>query len=186
MKLIKIILYVFICLTVSIKVNSNQSLQVILEDEGKLIFIRHAFAPGVGDPYNFNILDCSTQRNLNEKGIREAKNIGFFFKKNNIKIDKVLSSQWCRCEETALYAFKKFENKIFLNSFYDQKFSHNKTKQVKNLKKYIQKWDGKKNLVFITHYVLILEVLNIGVSPAEIVVTDKELNVLIRKKIQDN
>ncbi len=186
MKLIKIILYVFICLIASIKVNSNQSLQGILKDGGKLIFIRHAFAPGTGDPYNFNILDCSTQRNLNERGIREAKNIGFFFKKNNIEIEKVLSSQWCRCKETASYAFKNFENKNFLNSFYSQKFTHNKIKQVKNLKRYIQKWDGNKNLVFITHYVLIFEVLNIGVSPAEIVVTDKELNVLMRQKIQDN
>ena len=51
-----------------------------LEDGGKLIFIRHAYAPGSGDPNNFNLNDCSTQRNLNEKGKIQAKEIGRFFK----------------------------------------------------------------------------------------------------------
>ena len=51
------------------KVNSNESLIQSLKKSGNLIFIRHAYAPGNGDPQNFNIFDCSTQRNLNNKGI---------------------------------------------------------------------------------------------------------------------
>ena len=63
-----------------------------LVDGEKLIFIRHAYAPGSGDPNNFNLNDCLTQRNLSEEGRKQAQKIGEFFKKNNIKIKKVFSS----------------------------------------------------------------------------------------------
>ena len=53
-----------------------------LDDGGKLIFIRHAYAPGSGDPDNFNLNDCLTQRNLSNEGKNQAKNIGEFFRKN--------------------------------------------------------------------------------------------------------
>ena len=119
-----------------------------LQEGGKLIFIRHAIAPGNGDPNNFNLEDCSTQRNLNEKGIKQSEKIGFFFKNNKIKIDKVISSEWCRCKDTAQIAFGKFETFNALNSFYDEKFSKNEFKQIEDLQKYINSWDSKKNLVF--------------------------------------
>ena len=118
MKLINIFIFLFISLTISIKVNSNENLIDNLKDGGKLIFIRHAHAPGNSDPKNFNIKDCSTQRNLDQKGMRQSKQIGLFFKNNSIQIDKVLSSEWCRCKETAFLAFINFEKKSFLNSFY--------------------------------------------------------------------
>ena len=71
----------------------------------KIILIRHALAPGGGDPPGFKIDDCKTQRNLNKVGIKQSKNIGKLFSNNKIPIDKVLSSQWCRCKDTAKYAF---------------------------------------------------------------------------------
>ena len=118
MKIIKIFIFLLISLNVPLKAYSNENIQNILKDGGKIIFIRHAYAPGGGDPINFDISDCSTQRNLNEEGIVQSINIGNFFLKNDIKIDKILSSEWCRCKETAKYAFKKFETKNFLNSFF--------------------------------------------------------------------
>ena len=116
MKFLKLLIIIFISLTTSIKADSNKNLINSLEDGEKLIFIRHAYAPGSGDPDNFNLNDCSTQRNLNEDGRKQAKYIGDFFTKNKIKIDKVLSSEWCRCKETAEIAFKDFSTKSFLNS----------------------------------------------------------------------
>ena len=59
-----------------------------------MIFIRHALAPGNGDPSNFDLANCATQRNLNKVGIEQSRNIGVFFTENKIKIDLVLSSQW--------------------------------------------------------------------------------------------
>jgi phosphohistidine phosphatase SixA len=186
MKIIKIFIFLLISLNVPLKAYSNENIQNILKDGGKIIFIRHAYAPGGGDPINFDISDCSTQRNLNEEGIVQSINIGNFFLKNDIKIDKILSSEWCRCKETAKYAFKKFETKSFLNSFFSQKFANNKNQQIKELKEYVQNWDSKKNLVLVTHYVIILEVTNSTVSSGEMVVTDKNFNVLAQQEISVN
>tara|TARA_B100000686_G_scaffold335036_1_gene403117 strand:+ start:63 stop:614 length:552 start_codon:yes stop_codon:yes gene_type:complete len=151
-----------------------------LQEGNKIIFIRHAIAPGNGDPDNFNIEDCSSQRNLDNNGIKQSKKIGFFFKNNKIKIDKVLSSEWCRCKDTAKYAFKNFETFDALNSFYDDKFVANETKQINDLKKFIKNWDSDKNLVFITHYVVISSILNVGSSSGEIIISDKNLNIIGR------
>jgi len=149
-----------------------------LQEGNKLIFIRHALAPGNGDPDNFKINDCSTQRNLNKKGIDQSILIGDFFKKNKIQIDKVLSSEWCRCKDTAKYAFKKFEVFQALNSFYDERFAENETKQIKDLKKLINNWSSDKNLVLVTHFVVISSILNVGSSSGEIIITDKKLNII--------
>ena len=178
MKIIKFLIIIFISLTTSIKADLNKNLLNKLEDGGKLIFIRHAYAPGSGDPDNFNLNDCSTQRNLSNKGREQAKYIGEFFKKNKIKIDKVLSSEWCRCKDTAKIAFKDFSTNIFLNSFYSSKYAKNKDKQIKMLNNYIKKFKSDKNLILVTHYVLIYEVLNYAPSSGEIVVSDKNFNMI--------
>ena len=96
MKSLKFFIIIFISLTTSIKADLNKKLINQLEDGGKLIFIRHAYAPGNGDPNNFNLNDCSTQRNLNSLGRKQAKDIGEFFRKNKIKIYQVLSIG-CSC-----------------------------------------------------------------------------------------
>ena len=178
MKIIKILILILISLTISIKANSNEKLIDALKEGGKLIFIRHAHAPGNGDPENFNIKDCLTQRNLNQIGKDQSTKIGLFFKENSIQIDKILSSQWCRCKDTAFLAFKNFEEKSFLNSFYDPKFAQNKKKQILELKEYISKWNSKKNLVLVTHYVVISELLNVYTSSGQIVISDKKYNVI--------
>ena len=178
MKFLNFFLIIFITLTTSIKADSNKNLMKQLKDGEKLLFIRHAYAPGSGDPNNFNLNDCSTQRNLSNEGRKQAKYIGEFFKKNKIKIDKVLSSEWCRCKETAKIAFKNFSTNNFLNSFYSSKYAKNKDKQIKLLKNYVKKFESDKNLILITHYVLIFEVLNYAPSSGEIVVSDKNFNMI--------
>ena len=183
MKFLKFLIIIFISLTTSIKADLNKNLINQLEDGGKLIFIRHAYAPGNGDPNNFNLNDCSTQRNLNYQGRKQAKYIGEFFRKNKINIDKVLSSEWCRCKETAKIAFKNFSTNSFLNSFYSSQYAKNKEKQINSLNEYIEKFKSKNNLILITHYVLISEVLNYAPSSGEIVVSDKNFNIIGSIKI---
>ena len=178
MKFLKIFIILFISLTTPIKADLNKKLINELEEGGKLIFIRHAYAPGGGDPENFNINDCSTQRNLNHEGISQSKLIGEFFKTKKIKIDKVLSSEWCRCKDTAKFAFNDFETFDALNSFYSTKFAKNEKRQIKDLKKYIKNWKSNKNLILVTHYVVISSMLNIAVSSGEIVVSDKNYKII--------
>ena len=163
---------------------TNERIVNLLKEGGKIVFIRHSYAPGNGDPDNFDIKNCSTQRNLNNSGISQSKNIGTFFSKNNIQIDKVLSSEWCRCKDTAKIAFKNFETFNALNSFYDPRFEKNKSKQIKNLKKFIINWKSNKNLILVTHFVVISEMFGIGVSSGEIVVSDK--NLIIQGTLEIN
>ena len=177
MKYFKIILIFFLFLLNKTSF-ANENIVEILKKENNIIFIRHAIAPGNGDPKNFKIDDCSTQRNLNKVGIEQSKIIGKFFRENNIKIDRVLSSEWCRCKDTAKYAFDDFETFDALNSFYDIRFAANEDKQIKDFYEFIDSIDSKNNIVFVTHYVVIGAILNIGTSSGEIVVTDKNLNII--------
>tara|TARA_B100000575_G_scaffold174975_1_gene140271 strand:+ start:263 stop:820 length:558 start_codon:yes stop_codon:yes gene_type:complete len=178
MKFFRIFIIISISLTTSIKADLNKKLIEKLDEGGKIIFIRHAYAPGSGDPNNFNLSDCSTQRNLSEEGREQAKLIGKFFRENHIKVDKVLSSEWCRCKETAKIAFRNFSTNSFLNSFYNPLFAKNRNKQVKELNNYIETLKTNGNLILVTHYVLISEVLNYNPSSGEIVVSDKNFNVI--------
>ena len=178
MRLLNFILIIFLILTNGIKADTEFEVLKNLKNGGNLIFIRHAYAPGGGDPDHFDINDCSTQRNLSGDGREQAKNIGNYFKENLIPIDKVISSEWCRCKETAEIAFEKFETNKFLNSFFSEKFSKNRKKQIKNLKKYINEWDGNKNLVFVTHYVVISEALNYNPSSGEIIISDISFEII--------
>ena len=158
--------------------NAENTVVSLLKEEGKIVFIRHSIAPGGGDPENFSLKDCSTQRNLSKKGIEQSKQIGEFFKKNKVIISKVLSSQWCRCKDTAFHAFGKYEEFFALNSTFQIKFSGNSKKQAEALKSYVKKWDAKGNIILVTHYVIILKHTNYAPSSGELVITDKNFNVL--------
>ena len=72
---------------------------------GVALLIRHATAPGTGDPEQFKLVDCSTQRNLSDAGRSEARRIGAHLRKLGLKPGEVLTSQWCRCRDTAQLAF---------------------------------------------------------------------------------
>ena len=178
MRFIKFLLILSIFINTPIIADSKENIIIELNKGEKLIFIRHAYAPGGGDPDDFDIKDCSTQRNLNVNGKIQSTKIGNFFKKNDILIENVYSSEWCRCKDTAKIAFENFEQKNFLNSFFSSKFKKNKNKQMKDLKKFINEWEEKKNIVFVTHYVVISEILNYAPSSGEIVVADKNFNII--------
>ena len=183
MKILNYII-IFICINSSVKADLKQSLIDDLQNGGKLIFIRHAIAPGGGDPENFDINDCSTQRNLSDEGRFQSEKIGDFFKEKKIPIGKVYSSNWCRCKETASIAFKQFETKNFLNSFFSLKFANNRKKQIIDFDKFVSRWDENQNLVFVTHYVMILEILNYAPSSGEIIISDKSLKVIDTLEIE--
>ena len=72
-----------------------------LRSPGHFAIMRHALAPGGGDPDNFQLRDCATQRNLSDDGRDQAKRIGARLRANGVATAKVYSSQWCRCLETA-------------------------------------------------------------------------------------
>ena len=153
----------------------------IAQEGDKIILIRHASAPGGGDPDGFKINDCKTQRNLDSKGIDQSIKIGELFKKKSIPVDKVLSSQWCRCKDTARYAFENFKEFSALNSTFQSPFDKNEKKQINQIKEYVKNWNGKgKNLIMVTHYSIITKITNATPSSGEIVIVDKNFKVLER------
>ena len=166
----------FLCL---FEINASEQAWNLAQESDKIILIRHSLAPGGGDPIGFKIDDCKTQRNLNREGINQSKKMGKLFKKNKIPIDQVLSSQWCRCKDTAKYAFGNFKEFTALNSTFQSPYNKNEPKQLKELYNFVKKWDGKgKNLVLVTHYSIITAVTNAVPSSGEIVITDKNFEVL--------
>ena len=177
-KIISLILSLFLFLFTSQLIASDQAWN-IAQEGNKIILIRHSLAPGGGDPAGFKINDCKTQRNLSKKGINQSKKIGKLFKKNKVLIDQVLSSQWCRCKDTAKYAFGSYKEFTALNSTFQSPYNKNERKQLKELYNYVERWNGNgKNLVLITHYSIITAVTNAVPSSGEIVVADKNFKVL--------
>ena len=178
-KIISLLLKVLILSLFSIHSHSSEQNWKPAQEGNKIILIRHSLAPGGGDPVGFKINDCKTQRNLNRVGINQSKKIGKLFKKNKVLIDQVLSSQWCRCKDTAKYAFGEYKEFTALNSTFQSPYDKNETKQLKELYSFVKKWDGKgKNLVLVTHYSIITAITNAVPSSGEIVITDKNFKVI--------
>jgi broad specificity phosphatase PhoE len=93
----------------------------VLAQPGHVLLMRHAHAPGVGDPEGMTLDDCSTQRNLDARGRRQASELGLRLKTAGVSDIRVYTSQWCRCRETArLLNMGRVEDLPALNSFFEQ------------------------------------------------------------------
>ena len=176
----RILFFVFLSFFIfSNNIISNEIGWNYLKEGGYYVFIRHALAPGNGDPVNFDLNKCSTQRNLSQEGIDQSIRLGEEFKNKDIPISRVLTSQWCRCKDTAFYAFNDYIEFPVLNSTYSLKFQKNQSDQISSLINYINNTDLKKNNeIFVSHYVIIGALTDYYPDSAEIVITDQNLNVL--------
>ena len=173
-QIISLSLKVFLFFIISFQLNASEQSWKIAQEGDKIILIRHSLAPGGGDPAGFKVDDCKTQRNLNRTGINQSKKIGKLFKKNKVPVDQVLSSQWCRCKDTAKYAFGNFKEFTALNSTFQSPYDQNEANQLKDLYAFVKDWNSNgKNLVLVTHYSIITAVTNAVPSSGELVITDK-------------
>lgn len=137
---------------------------------GYVVMMRHATAPGTGDPANFKLDDCSTQRNLSAEGREQARQIGEAFRRRNISVIRVLSSQWCRCLDTAaLLNLAKVEPFPALNSFFND-FSTEAT-QTAQVKQFITENRNTNGvIIMVTHQVNITSLTEIVPQSGEAVV----------------
>ena len=178
-KIISLLANLFLFFLFTSQINASEQAWNLAQEGNKIILIRHSLAPGGGDPAGFKVDDCKTQRNLNRTGINQSKKIGKIFKKNKVPIDQVLSSQWCRCKDTAKYAFGNFKEFTALNSTFQSPYDQNEAKQLKDLYEFVKDWNSNgKNLVLVTHYSIITAVTNAVPSSGELVITDKNFEVL--------
>ena len=147
-----------------------------LKSGGHILLIRHALAPGGGDPPNFKISDCSTQRNLDDSGRTQALSIGRWFRGKGIKSARVYSSQWCRCLETAnLINLGPVQELAALNSFYEK--IEDREPNLQALNQFISQQPVNGQLIIlVTHYVTIGAIAGTSVSSGEGVLLELHKN----------
>src|SRR5262245_16073051 len=141
-----------------------------LRGDGHVALIRHASAPGTaGDPSDYKLDDCTTQRNLSEQGRAEAQALGARFRMQQVKVGKVVSSLWCRCKQTAelmnigpVEDAPTFNNAFVLNTMRDELTAGARTM--------IDAWRGPGTLVVVTHGENILLMLGLRPREAEVIV----------------
>jgi len=134
---------------------SDETLVTRMQEGGAVLMIRHAEAPGTGDPAGFSVDDCRTQRNLSADGRQQAKAIGNWLRAKGIERARVYSSQWCRCLETArLMRVGEVRPLPALNSFYQR--PQDREPNIAALRGFLaeQPPDGAL-LVLVTHQVTI-------------------------------
>jgi broad specificity phosphatase PhoE len=146
-----------------------------LKPFGNVIFLRHAFAPGMdanGQPAKFKIDDCSTQRNLDSRGVAQAIAIGKKFIANGIEFENIFSSQWCRCLETAqLLGVGEVTREASLNSGFRGLFKLEES--LTNLRKYLESlMNQEKPVLMVTHRGVILAITGISVKSGGAVAYD--------------
>lgn len=151
-------------------VPADQALWRDIARGGHVLLIRHAATePGTGDPPEFQLGDCRTQRNLSERGRREAQRLGEAFRAHRVPVAAVRSSPWCRCLDTARLAFGEATPWPALSSLYhDDRQADVQAAEVLALATQVP---ANENLVLVTHAFNIRALTGISPAPGEIVIT---------------
>ncbi|MEM1129228.1 MAG: histidine phosphatase family protein [Pseudomonadota bacterium] len=141
--------WIALCLLLSAQIATADDWEALAEP-GTLAIMRHALAPGTGDPADFTLGDCRTQRNLDARGQQQARAIGAAFRERGIGFDSVLTSQWCRTRETAdLLDLGPVSDAVPLNSFFRDRSG--RARQTADTRALIDETEGRAMLV--THQV---------------------------------
>jgi len=147
--------YIFLLSSLLITQQAIASLANDLQDGQHVLLMRHADAPGFGDPAGYVIGQCSTQRNLGDYGKRQAKAIGAWLMNQGIQKSEVFSSPWCRCLDTANLLNKgSVKTEASLGSFFDN--MNLEKRQTKALEMFIKNELAKQSkvpLILVTHHV---------------------------------
>ena len=124
-----------------------------LARQGGVLLVRHASTEaGLGDPPGFTLGQCQTQRNLSEAGRAEARAMGVWFQRHGLRPQAVLSSQWCRCQDTARTALGRVEPWPALNSTFAGQGQPDQ--QLAQLRQRLQQLPPGALEVWVTHQVI--------------------------------
>ena len=168
----KKILYLILLMVANLHFGAGASeLADRLKSEHYVLLMRHAYAPGVGDPPGFSLDRCESQRRLNNQGQAQARRVGQWLRQQGVQQARVFSSAWCRCQETAaLLKFDKPEVAPVLGSFFEnssQAASQNAALQAFIAKELPSK--GAQAFILVTHHVNILEYVGLNIGSGEMV-----------------
>lgn len=153
----------------SASLRADEPLWEALRTGEAVALVRHALAPGTGDPAGFRLEDCATQRNLSDEGRRQARAIGAAFRQNGITAARVLSSRWCRCLETArLLDLGTVEPFSPLDSFFSN--PERAVSQTAALREFLIRAATGPPRVLVTHQVNITELTGVVPGSGEMIV----------------
>ncbi|WP_046113534.1 histidine phosphatase family protein [Aquincola tertiaricarbonis] len=157
-----------------------QAALAALREPGTVVLMRHARAPGVGDPAGFKLGDCSTQRNLNDEGRADARAAGQRLRAAGVKVGKLLSSPWCRCLETArlLDLGPVVADPAFGSTFRSETSSDEVTAAARRV---IADWRGPGVLLAVTHQVNIQALTGRSTSSGEMIVLKRQADGSLRE-----
>jgi broad specificity phosphatase PhoE len=148
---------------------ANEDAWALLKTGGQVVLLRHAITtPGVGDPPGMRLDDCGTQRNLTETGRADSRRVGEAFRARNVPVDRVLSSPWCRCLETARLAFDAAETWQPLSNLFGR--AEAREEQVREMRALAGERRSGGNLVLVSHGSTILALTGVNLDTAEMVV----------------
>ena len=157
------LLVLLVAIGLSASAFADEQLWTLLKAGGQVVLIRHTITTlGAGDPPGMRLDDCGTQRNLTDEGRRHARRIGEEWRGRGITVERVLSSPWCRCLETARLAFGSAETSEPLSNLFGR--GENRERQVRDMRAMAGEKRGRGNLVLVSHGSTILALT--GVSPA--------------------
>jgi phosphohistidine phosphatase SixA len=140
----------------------------IWQSEGVHALMRHAIAPGTGDPANFTLGDCTTQRNLDDTGRKQASQTGKRIQEQGVEITTILTSQWCRCVETArLLGLGPIQEEPALNSFFRNRSSEET--QSRQVREHLANLAENQKVLLVTHQVNITALTGIFPRSGEII-----------------
>ena len=149
--------------------------------KGYVLLLRHSLAPGVGDPENFKLGDCSTQRNLSQEGRDDAAEIGAWIKRQKVKIYRVESSRWCRARQTAkLLDIGKVKLNKNLDSLFRESNLESHPKTLKTKQQILNHRNKSGLLVLVGHYVNIAALVGVGVDSGEGLIVKANKNSVIK------
>lgn len=133
------------------------------------LIMRHALAPGFSDPPYFDVEDCSTQRNLDDRGRAQARRTGKSLRRAGVSVDRVLSSRWCRCLDTArLLDMGPVFELDSLNSFFETR--ERREAQTAALREFLLGLEPSFSCLLVTHQVNIVAFLGRGAASGEVFV----------------
>lgn len=148
---------------------ADDNVWALLAEPRTHAIMRHALAPGTGDPSHFEVSDCSTQRNLDDRGREQARRIGDIARTAGASFDRVLSSQWCRCLDTAeLLDLGNVEAFPPLNSFFRNRSQ--RTPQTNALRDFLATLPDDETVMMVTHQVNVSALTGTGTRSGEIIV----------------
>ncbi|WP_333842769.1 histidine phosphatase family protein [Pelomicrobium sp.] len=145
-----------------------------LQEGHSTLLVRHSLAPGTGDPENFQLEDCRTQRNLSPEGRAQARRIGEEFQRRQIPVGEVRSSRWCRCLETAQLAFGKADPWPALDSNYNDRAQRREDKNRAVLEYLLANPPRGGNRILVTHNYNIRDLTGVSPASGEMVVVEPD------------